>query len=39
MHSLVDHSPAEVPGGSDSSDSSGWAPPPGDVRSAPFRTG
>lgn len=36
MHSLVDHSPADVPGGSDSS---GWAPPPGDVRSAPFRTG
>ncbi len=36
MQSIVDHSAAEPP---HVSDSAVWAPPPGDVRSAPFRTG
>ncbi|MBM7442749.1 hypothetical protein JOC24_006194 [Streptomyces sp. HB132] len=36
MQSTVEHSAAEV---LRVSDSAAWAPPPGDVRSAPFRTG
>ncbi|CAM5310899.1 hypothetical protein SATRM34S_00724 [Streptomyces atroolivaceus] len=36
MQFHVDHSAVEVP---HVRDSAVWAPPPGDVRSAPFRTG
>lgn len=36
MQSLVDHPTAEA---LLISDTAVWAPPPGDVRSAPFRTG